>query len=94
MTRNAGVALVVVLAFIGAGVALGLAGWDPAAVTGFLIGLAGIVTPLYVTMVEGTRTHKIVNSQRAKDATYRKALADTLRANGIVVPDDSTGTPE
>lgn len=88
MTRNVAVALVVVLAFVGAGLALGLAGWDPAAVTGFLIGLAGVVTPLYVTMIEGGRTHGIVNSQRSRDANYRKVLADTLREHEIVVPDD------
>jgi hypothetical protein len=88
MTRNAGVALIVVLAFIGAGVALGVAGWNPATITGFLIGLAGVIAPLYATMVEGGKTHRIVNSQRSRDANYRKVLADTLREHGIVVPDD------
>lgn len=94
MSRNTWIIGAIAIAYIAAGVALGFAHWDPVAIIGFLTGLGAVITPLIVTMVEGGKTHRIVNSQRSDDTAYRKVLADTLRAHGIVVPDDATGSSE
>jgi len=82
-----------VLGLVLSGVVLALwSDWDAAAITGFLSGVAGIGVALLVQLKATAEVHTMVNQQRSDMVAHTKVLEDALRAGGLSVPRDRSGS--